>query len=59
MRLSMPSDGDMPQSRAQNLRVALSDREASLEKAAASRDLVALLRSRKPRRARFADRGSF
>ena len=59
VRLSMPSDGDMPQSCAQNLRVALSDREASLEKAAASRDLVALLCSRKPRRARFADRGSF
>ena len=39
LRLSMPSDGDMPQSCAQNLRVALSDREASLEKAAASRDL--------------------
>ena len=55
----MPSDGEMPQSCAQNLRVALSDREASLEKAAASRDLVALLCSRKPRRARFADRGSF
>ena len=28
VRLSMPSDGDMPQSCAQNLRVALSDREA-------------------------------
>jgi hypothetical protein len=59
LSLSMIFDGELQESCARNLRVALSDRETSLDGNNGSWDLVAIPYTRKLRGTRFADRGSF